>query len=174
LLYIAMTLVNKLNVHQHFAKELDRQHIKCTELSTSPTLFNNFLWAGIALNEDSVWLGEYSILQKRSEVKFVSFARNLDAVKNYPDKHSTEVLQWFSQGKYFAAQSGDTLKFYNVKWGRNDFRKTDPDHAIVFNHYLFRDKNGLQSGIRQPRMSKGELFSAIGALWHRMFDAGDW
>jgi hypothetical protein len=126
------------------------------------------------MNEDSIWLGEYSILQKRSEVKFVSYARNIAAVEGWPDRHSTKMLQWFSQGKYFAVQNGDTLQFYMAKWGRNNFRKKDPDRAIVFNYFLYRDNNGWHSGVRRPDMGNEELLSAIRALWHRMFNAGKW
>ena len=174
LIYIVFTLVNKYNVHQHFSRELERSHIQATELYTSPTLFNNFLWAGIAATNDSIWLAEYSILQKRSEVKWVGYARNTELVKNNPDKRSTDVLVWFSQGKYFARQAADTLKFYNVKWGRGDFRQTDPDRSTVFAFLLYPDNGERKVSIQQPHLTGAEFKSAFGALWHRMFDAGDY
>ncbi len=174
MLYIALTVPNKYYVHQHFTKELARQNIKTQELYTSPTLFNNFLWAAMATTEDSIWLGEYSILQKRSEIKFVSYPRNTALIKNWPDKHSTDVLLWFSQGKYFALQSGDTLKFYNVKWGRGDFRETAADKAIPFNFLLYPQNGTWQASVRQPHFTSEEFKSAFGALWRRMFDAGEW
>ncbi len=174
LLYMGFTLFNKHTVQQHFSHELARQHIHTDALYTSPTLLNNFLWCGIATTSDSVWLGEYSILQKRSEVKWVSYARNKALVENHPDKRSTEVLLWFSQDKYFAEQSSDTLKFYNVKWGRGDFRETDPECAIVFNFLLYPENNGWKTAVRESEMTWDEFRSAFSALWHRMADAGNW
>ena len=174
LLYMGFTLFNKHTVQQQFSRELARQHIQTDELYTSPSLFNNFLWSAIAINNDSLWLGEYSILQKRSEVKWASYARNTALVENHPDKRSTDVLLWFSQGKYFAEQSGDTLLFYNVKWGRNDFRETLPQKALVFNFLIYPENNSWKTAVREPKMTWDEFQSAFSALAHRMMDAGNW
>ncbi len=174
LIYMVFTLVNKYNVQQHFASELKRQQINTDVLYTSPTLFNNFLWAGIAATNDSIWLGEYSILQKRSEVKWVGYARNTALIKNWPDKHSADILLWFSQGKYFAQPDNDTVKFYNVKWGRSDFREKEASKAMVFGYLLYTDKGKYEVAMVQPNMTLTELKSAVGALWRRMFDAGEW
>src|SRR6202021_1044876 len=108
-------------------------------LYTSPQLFNNFLWAGIAATDDSIWLGNYSVLQKSNEVKWAGYPRNTQLIKNWPDQHSTDVLLWFSQGKYFAMQDADTLRFYNVKWG-GDFRKEEDGKALPFYFMLYPDK----------------------------------
>jgi inner membrane protein len=168
LLYIAFTVVNKYNVHQHFKKELERQHIQVANLYTSPTLFNNFLWSAIAETDDSIWLAEYSILQKHDEVQFVSYPRNLALVQNHPDKRATNVLVWFSQGKYFAAQKDDTLNFYNAKWGRGDFRETSPDKAIVFHNAIYPKQGGWEVANIQPHFTKEEFKTAFKELWKRM------
>lgn len=173
-LYLGMTVVNKQIVHNRFDGELKRQHIQVDNLYTSPDFFTNFLWAGIATTNDSVWLGEYSLLQDRKTVNFVSYPRNTALVDNYPDKRSTGVLKWFSQGKYFAAQSGDTLKFYNVKWGRGDFRQTDMDKAIPFHFEVYPDgKGGYTSANVQGKFTDG-FGDAIRALFRRMVSADNW
>ena len=107
-------------------------------------------------------------------MKFVSYPRNLSAVENHPDKHSTQVLRWFSQGKYFVEQNNDTLNFYNAKWGRGDFRATAPDRAMVFNYLIYPNNSGWKVTVRQPDMNREQFWSAFGALWRRMFDAGQW
>jgi inner membrane protein len=169
MVYMVFTLVNKYNVTQHFTKELDRQNIKVAELYTSPTLFNNFLWAAIATTNDSIWLGEYSIFQKHDEVKFAAYPRNLPLINNWPDKHSIDVLRWFSQGKYFALPEADTLKFYNVKWGRGDFRETEADKAIPFFFKLYPAKGNWAVTNYQGHLDGKSFKSAFGALWRRMW-----
>jgi inner membrane protein len=170
LLYIVFTLVNKYNVHQHFEQELNRQNIRAEQLYTSPSLFNNFLWAGIASTNDSIWLGNYSIMQKTGAVKWVSYPRNTALIKNWPDKRSADVLQWFSQGKYFVQQDADTLKFYNVKWG-GDFREGTESQALPFYFMLYPDKGAWRSQVREPHFTGPEFKAAFKALWHRMFNA---
>lgn len=174
MLYMVFTVVNKSNVQQHFEKELTRQEIRVEKVYASPAFFSNFLWAGIATTGDSVWLGEYSVFQKRESVKWVSFPRNTELVKNHPDKRSTQVLEWFAQGKYFSLQKGDTLKFFNVKWGRSDFRESQPERAIIFNYLIVPDKQGWKTSVRQPRMSGDELKTAFASLWKRMFGMGEY
>ena len=168
LLYMVFTLVNKYNVHQHFAQDLDRQHIRVDQLYTSPTMFNNFLWAGIATTDDSIWLGDYSIMQKHGDAKWVSYPRNTALIKNWPDKHSADVLLWFSQGKYFVEKDADTLKFYNVKWG-GDFREGEENKALPFYFLLYPGKGEWKSEVRQPHFTGPEFKAAFKALWHRMF-----
>jgi inner membrane protein len=167
-MYIVFTLVNKYEVRQHFAKELARQQIHYTELYTSPSLFNNFLWAGIAATDDSIWLGEYSILQKPDEVKWAAYARNNRLINNWPDKHSIDLLLWFSQGKYFAQQQADTLKFYNVKWGRGDFRETNADRAIPFYFMLYPANGGWIAKPTEFNMTREQFNAAFKALWRRI------
>jgi inner membrane protein len=170
MLYICLTVVNKYYVHRHFDNELQRQRIQTSALYTSPSLFNNFLWCAIATTNDSVWLGEYSILQKTTAVHWVSYPRNMPLVQNHPDKHDMEVLQWFSQGKYFAMQSGDTLKFFNVKWGRSDFRETEAEKAVFMNFLVYPGKEGWLSAVREPHMTGEQFRSAWNALWRRMLE----
>jgi len=169
LLYLVFTLVNKYNVNQHFAKELDRQQIHTGVLYTSPTLFNNFLWAGIAATDDSIWLGAYSIFQKHDEVRWVAYPRNTALIKNWPDKRSADVLLWFSQGKYFALQSGDSLKFYNVKWGGAEISEKDAGKPIPFYFLLYPENGAWKATMVQPNFTGAQFKEAFAALWRRMF-----
>ncbi len=175
ILYLCGTVVTKNVVANHFEAELKRQNIPAEQVYTSPAFFTNFLWSGIANSKDSVWLGEYSVLQKRETIKVVSYPRNTALVDNYPDRRSAEVLKWFSQDKYFATESGDTLKFYNVKWGRGDYRETDADKAIPFHFEVYPDgKGGYTSANVQADFGGDKFKSALKAFLHRITDAGDY
>jgi inner membrane protein len=169
IIYILFTFGNKYYVSRHFEAELKRQNIPSTELSTSPALFQNFLWCAIAQNNDSVWLGQYSDFQKTDEIKWVPFAKNSSLLTNWPDKRSADVLLWFSQGKYFVQQQNDTLRFFNVKWGIADFRQTEAEKAVPFYFELHKEGAQYKTEMRRMDMNKNQIWSALGALWRRAF-----
>ncbi len=167
LLYIGGSFINKYNIHHHFESELKRQNIPAQSLYTTPGFMSNFLWGGIAMNNDSLWLGEYSVFQKNDEVQWAGYPRNTQLVENHPDKRSTGIITWFSQGKSFALQNGDTLKIYNAKWGRGDFRYTAPDDALPFHYEIYPNGNGWKTDFVRRNFTSQDFKTGIGALWKR-------
>ncbi len=168
LLYMGYTVVNKNTVHGHFAAELDRQDIHTDALYTSPSMFNNWLWDGIAVTNDSIFLAEYSTLQEQENVQWVSYARNLNLLENHPAQREIKVLQWFSQGKYLVQEVHGELHFFIVKWGRADFRKTEAHEAFVFYWRIFKQNGVWQAAPVEPDWGKGEFTEAWNALWKRV------
>ncbi|MFM2385252.1 MAG: hypothetical protein RL660_9 [Bacteroidota bacterium] len=143
-LYMALTFVSKYVAHQKFEKALVAQQIPYSQLSTSPSILNNLLWAGIAYNDSVITVGEYSHLQQDDSIKFVSFARNTHLLDQVSDKKIVKVLRWFSQDKYFVQQqSPDTLNVFLVKWGSTDFTKTEAKQRFLFYNQVTKDANGV-------------------------------
>jgi inner membrane protein len=170
LVYMGYTLANKYHVHQKFDAELKRQQIETEALYTTPSMFNNWLWGGIATTRDTILLGEYSVWQTSPEVTWVKFPRNLELLENHPAQEQIKILQWFAQDKYLVRQVGEELHFFIVKWGRSDFRKTEPHEAFVFYWKIVPD-NGIWKAIPvQPDFGKEEFSEAWDALWNRVFD----
>lgn len=170
-LYMGYTLVNKYNVHEKFEAALDQQHIAHDAVYTSPSMFNNWLWAGIAVTNDSIYLSEYSTLQSETEVPWVSYERNLSLLENHPAQREIKILQWFSQGKYFVREVDGEIHFFIVKWGRADFRKTEPHDAFVFYWRIFNENGVWQAAPVQPTWENGEFSEAWNSLWHRVVTA---
>lgn len=167
-LYMSYTLVNKYNVHDHLTQELKRQHIVVDELSTSPSMLNNWLWSGIATTEDSLYVGEYSVLQSTSEVKWVSFPRNLDILAEHPAQREIKVVEWFGQDKYFVVPVGEELHFFIVKWGRTDYGKSEAHDAFWFYWKIVPEGNGYSAFPYQPDFGGAEFSEAWNRLWHRV------
>ena len=167
-LYMSYTLVNKYNVHEHLSQELKNQNIEADKLSTTPSMFNNWLWSGIATTQDSIYLCEYSVLQDNPKVQWVSFARNLDLLRSHPAQREVKVLEWFGQDKYFVQQSEAELHFFIVKWGRTDYEKTDAHDAFWFYWKIIPENQGFQSFPYQPAFTSTEFNEAWGKLWHRV------
>ncbi len=170
IVYMGYTLANKYSVHQKFESELKRQNIQYEALYTTPTMFNNWLWAGIATTRDSIWLGEYSVLQSSSQVEWVGYSRNLELLENHPAREQIAVMKWFAQDKYLIREADGGLNFFIVKWGRTDYRKKEPEEAFVF-YWKIVHENGTWKGLPiQPTFGKEEFSEAWNSLWNRVFD----
>jgi inner membrane protein len=173
-LYMAFTFVNKYNVHQHFASELQRQNIAFDELSTTPSIFNNFLWSAIAKKGDSLYVGEYSWLQSRNEIKWQRYASNLQPLEQWGDDRARNILQWFGQGKCMVTQEGDELHVFILKWGRGDFTRSDVHETFPFYWRLYKE-NGLYKAVEvQPDWGEDEFNDALNKLIRRTWTADDY
>lgn len=169
--YMLLTFVNKWNAHQHFEKALQTQQINYDKLSTTPTMFNNILWAGIAYNQDSIFVGEYSLLQKNDAIKFYGFARGLAYEKEYEGR-VINTLKWFGQEKYFIEkdEKEDQLNFYIIKWGRANYLGKTPKEAFQFYSKVYKDKTSGQIKIErvEPDFENMNMKVAFADFWERI------
>jgi inner membrane protein len=170
-IYLLITFCDKYYVHNKFAEELRTQNIPYATLKTSPTIFNNILWAGIAYNDSTLTVGEYAILQKHPVIDFVTFKRNLQFEDEFRCRE-LEVMKWFSQGQYILQRpDSNTLNMYIVKWGRSDMDKTSPQGAFIFYYELKRDSHGYyKMRAVRPDFANLDFKEALGKLWKRIVD----
>ena len=169
-LYMGFTLINKYNVHQHFTRQLEQQGIAYSELKTTPTMFNNILWSGIALGKDSIYFGEYSWIQQDPVVEWIAFPRNQALIDNHPAQREMEALKWFGQDAYFAVAEGDHVDFFTAKWGRTDFTKTTAHGAFVFHWRVEPSNNGWRALQVMPSWDGEDFRAAMCSLWQRIGD----
>ena len=168
--YMVMTFGVKYIVHQKVSSEMQRQQISYDHLYTSPTFFNNALWASIATTDSVLTVGEYSVFQSRDSISFVSYPRHLELEKGFEGK-GLNTLKWFSQGKYFCQQNhADTLNVYIVKWGRSDFSQTDPEKAFIF-YYKISKQHPDQIIAVEPKFSGDLMKRGLQQLWKRIWKA---
>lgn len=169
-LYMGFTFVNKYRVHEHFESELARQGIVYDELKTSPTMFNNILWSGMALSKDSIYFGEYSWIQSDPSVDWIAFGKNTALIESHPAQRELEVLKWFGQGVSFAVPNGDSLDFFTAKWGRTDFSQREPHSAFIFHWRIAPSPEGWKAKQVMPKWSGNDFKHAFGTLWNRIQD----
>ncbi|MFM9985902.1 MAG: metal-dependent hydrolase [Flavobacteriales bacterium] len=174
MLYMVFTLVNKYTVHNQFKDELARQNIQVENLYTSPSMFNNILWSGIATTQDSIYVGEYSLMQHRDEVKWTSFPRHLEVLAAHPSQREIKVLEWFGQGKHFVKEVNGELHIFLAKWGRADWTKTEIHDQFVF-YWKIVNQNGTWVAMPvEPNFGKEEFSEAWNALWRRVKTADNY
>ncbi len=142
--YMLMTFILKLDVHGKFKESLSAENISYSELNSTPTILNAVLWSAIAYDDSSIYTSEYSYLKENEKIKWNSYKRNTDQLVKY-DSDALNTLLWFSDGNYFVeTQPGDTLTFYNIKFGRGRFDTSEPDSAFIFYWKFYLEKNEVR------------------------------
>jgi inner membrane protein len=170
-LYMAGTFVSKYVAHQHFEQALQAQHIKYDHLSTSPAILNNILWSGMAYDDSTMYVSEYSHLQKRKDIPFMKVARNRTLLNNHPATKAINTLNWFAQGKEVIIPNGDTLNYVVAKWGRGDFKNdTNALKSFLFYYKIMPDGNGQYTVAEvTPQNQEWSFKQAFKDLWDRIF-----
>jgi inner membrane protein len=169
-LYMFLTFYHKYTVHSHFDRVLKANGISYHTLKTTPTMFNNILWSGIAVGKDSIYFGEYSWIQHDPVVEWIAFPRNQALIDNHPAQREMEALKWFGQDAYFAVAEGDHVDFFTAKWGRTDFTKTNAHAAFVFHWRIEPSANGWRALQVMPNWDGEDFQAAMNSLWQRIRD----
>ena len=171
--YMLMTFGVKAYVHYTFSNALKQQAYACDELKTSPTFFNNALWAGMAISDSFIHMGEYSLLESQPESKhnigFIRYPRQLQLEQGF-ESEALSTLKWFSQGAYLLEKpDSSTLNVYVVKWGRANYAEIEPSKAFVFYYELKRSGGEVRMKTIRPEMD-GKMFkAALSQLWNRIW-----
>lgn len=172
-IYMCATFIVKGIVHNRFSNDLKQQGIVYNELKTSPTFFNNALWAGIAISDSTIVMGEYSLFQKslngNNAITFYPYKRHLELEKGFEGK-ALNTLKWFSQGAYLLeANDSNTLNVYIVKWGRSNYSETDAKKTFVFYYELRKEDGNVTLHTIRPDFKKMKISDAFVQLWNRIW-----
>lgn len=168
-LYMLGVLSVKGIAHKQFISQLQKQHIPYTNLSTTPTIFNGMLWAGIACNDSLLTVGEFSIWDAKKNTNFLTYNRNRHLENRY-SSDKLELIKWFSQGKYLMeAETDTTARFYIAKWGRFDFSKQKAEETFRFYFTLTKSNGNVTITAHEPSEDDFEFGEAFAQLWNRIF-----
>ncbi len=148
-LYLILCAGTKLYVHSVFASALERQEIGYERLMTTPTPFNSLMWSGMALREDTVSVGLYSLFDDDREIALEHIPQSAELLAPIRQEREVQRLIWFSDGFFAVDRSGEDLVFHDLRFGRNDVWLTDSGQYI-FTWRLLRseDKPGQIIGVR--------------------------
>lgn len=165
--YLIFTLFNKQHVHQVFEDSLEAEKLEYSRLSTSPTIFNNILWNGVADGDSVFYQGQYSILDKQERVlRFNYLPKNYHLLAPYEDQRAVQVLKWFSSGYYNVIEREDgRLQVNQLRYGLFGDEAND-QNDYVFKFILEADENG-QLDISHIREVEPDSVS-LSALWERI------
>lgn len=169
--YMLLTFGLKYGAHSKFkdtfAQQLPAQ--KNIEINSTPTILNAILWAGIAYNQDSLWVAEYSYLNKKIPVKWVGYPRDNSLLTNF-ESRDLKTMKWFADDNHFIIPvAKDTIQFYNVKWGRFNTSETEPEKAFGMYTEFIKQKDGtVKSVSHEPSFDKVSFSDMWNQLMNRI------
>lgn len=98
------------------------------------------LWTGYIAKNDTIYNAVYSIFDEELPLQFTAIPQNTHLIEPYTDDRAMEALLWFSDGFYTVRQSDDTLVFYDLRFGRDDFWLTDEGTYIWANEIILNEQ----------------------------------
>lgn len=143
LLYILLSVANKVIVESAVKKALVTQQIKHTRYFTTPTPLNNLLWFIVAETDSGFHTGYRSVFDRRGDIQFQYFKRNNLLTDSITKTKDFLNLVRFSQGYYTVEKWHDTLVFNDLRFGQMIGWK-DPEARFAFHYFLqYPDKNDI-------------------------------
>ena len=166
-IYLVITFIHKQKVDQVFEGAMESNKIKAERYLTSPTIFNNILWQGIAEGDTAYYYGMYSLLDKRSTIdSFVVIPKNHEWLSQYEGHRSVRVLRWFSDDYFLVFKRKDgRMQYSDLRFGTMTGR-FEGERDMVFG-FILEEKNGelIATSTDERPTDAGEGFRQ---LWLRM------
>ena len=169
--YLGLTCLHKWYLEGIFDRGLENQHIHPTAVMSNPVIFSNFLWCSVARDDSACYIGYYSILQGNDHVKYDKFLKNEQLSNQIKDKAGYNKLRWFCKDYFILEKRNDTLSFFDVRYGKSDFRPaSDNERAFIF-YFNIPDPQSeplvIQQYISRKDMNINRFFHQLG---HRIFN----
>lgn len=166
--YLGLTFINKAQANSLVEGSITKNNIPVTNFMTNPTMLNNVLWYGVGSNDSTVFIGEFSLLNKQNPIRWHSFQRNQHLMQQCKSKKDVEILRWFSDPYTIAQTNGDTLNMYAIKFGRTNMQESELQKTFVF-HYKLYQKNGVEMmGMEQANEKNMDFKKNFADLWERI------
>lgn len=166
--YLGLTFINKAQAESIVQESIAKNNIPATAHMTNPTMLNNVLWYGVASNDSTIFIGEFSLFHRKNPITWYSYPRNQHLMAECKSKKDVEILRWFSDPFTIAQTNGDTLNMYAIKFGRTNMQEKELEKTFVF-HYKLYLKNGNEvMGMEQASRKNTNLKESFVDLWARI------
>ncbi|MEM6722439.1 MAG: metal-dependent hydrolase [Bacteroidota bacterium] len=172
-LYLIFTIWNKTQVNQMIRRSLEEQGLEYTRYMSTPSIFNNILWSGIAETEDGFYYGLYSIFDDRDQMKFIYVEKQHELLdKLGEDRKELDILRWFSNGYYTISDIDGKLFLNDMRFGVLG----DPENEEQADDYVFRFQltdMGDYLDVKEMRDRPDNPAEILSGLWSRIKGVGD-
>ena len=166
--YLILGVAFKYVAQDKMESSLVEQGIPFTRGFTSPTPLNIILWSGVFESRDSYYICNYSLLDEAGPITFWEYEKADHLLENISHEYGVERLKWFSDQYYTATQSGDTINFYTLKFGRHRFESIGPEGSFAFFFKIYLDEDGNVKGYENFReMDSERIGDLLGLLKDR-------
>jgi inner membrane protein len=161
-IYLLYCIVNKVKLDLDMKEMLQRQHVPVTQMFTTPTPLNNWLWYVVAGDEKGFYTGYYSVFDNRKQIDLHYVKKNDSLLIPVKNKEALTHLIRFSKGFYTAETWSDTLVFNDLRFGQ----MAGWDNAankFVF-HYFLRDSTNNKLVVQRGRFANWNLSTATSLI----------
>lgn len=159
--YLLYTVFNKQRIDTIFAASLAQQKIEYQRFRTSPSIFNNILWQGVAEAEDVYYMGMYSLFDSSPTVKFYPLEKKHELIQHLENEQDIKTLKWFSDGYYAVMPLADgKFQLSDVRYGSVKEQATEPED-FVFRFIIDPKPAGIEVEEIRERDNAGDMFSVL-------------
>jgi inner membrane protein len=147
-LYLVFTIINKWHVHGIISDGLKQKKIEVSEIVTTPTPLNNFLWMSYSSDQTGYWFGYYSVFDKTKDIEFYHVNKKDSLLVPFENDGSVKLLRRFSKNYYVMSQEDSTVYFNDIRFGQVG-GWNGPDSSFVFSFRLnnkTKDSKALDRG----------------------------
>jgi inner membrane protein len=116
-LYLSLTFRNKYEAQRALTISLAEQGVEPRRFMTGPTPLNSIVWYCLAEGEDGYYLGYYSLLARRQQIRFAFVPRNDRLLEGIRGSRAMDRLLRFSNGYYTVRREKGGLVFGVLKFG---------------------------------------------------------
>lgn len=164
--YLLWTVRNKMKVNDVFEKSFAERNIAYSRYMTSPTIFNNLLWNGVAEGDTAFYHGMYSLWDKEPRLQEVKiYPKNYHLIKGHEDDTDIKTLKWFSKNYYTISEKDGQLYLNDLRFGSRG------EDAEGYEKFVFRfeliEENGQLIG-HETREIPDDANDEFGQLWDRI------
>jgi len=159
--YLLYTVFNKQRIDKIFAASLEEQNIEYQRFRTSPSIFNNILWQGVAEGKDVYYMGMYSLFDSSPRVQFYPLEKKHELIQDLESEQDIKTLKWFSDGYYAIMPLADgKFQLSDVRYGSVNEQATRPED-FVFRFIIDPKPDGIEVKEIRARDDVGGMFSTL-------------
>jgi len=159
----------KSHVHGVFQESFQHQFGYYEKLKTTPNGPTTFLWTGYAMKQDTIYQATYSIFDESTDLSFTGIPRNTRLLEPYIKDRAPAALLWFSRGWYTIEQPApDSLFFYDLRFGRNDFWLSGSGDFVWANELIINE-NGEADSFEEFIPSFDARSRNLKLFWNRIW-----
>ena len=167
-LYMAFTFYHKIEFNKLFEKSMAEQGIEFNRYMSGPTILQNFLWLGVAEDDNYYYHGYYSFFNKEPKIqKFSKLAKNHEWIDHWEDERAIKILKWFSKGYWNVIKRNDgRLQMNDLRYGsfNGEFEK---ENDYIFKFILSEENGELK--VDESREGRDVNGDAFGEYFDRVF-----
>jgi inner membrane protein len=117
--YLLWGVIVKLTILSNSNEYFAQNGIKSKNAMVTPMPLTSFYWMILAEDEKNFYIGYKSLFYTFQTAEIDTIPKNRELIENlkWQDKNYSKQLEFIANGYYTAEQIGDTIRFYDLRFG---------------------------------------------------------